>query len=140
MGDLNFNFFNKRDAALKSLSYVMATFGLSQIITQATRNDTLLDHCWVSDSQNFIQNEVFEFSGSDHNLLICVRKNKFVKMPTKIIFYNDLAKPGVKEKLNEEFNNVDWTHLKLLSHPKHMITYFQNRAQRIVNEVCPTKK
>lgn len=138
MGDFNFDFL-KRDPTMKSLSYITSTFGLNQLISLPTRGKALLDHCYVSKKEKFVQSDSFKFAGSDHNLLVCVRNFKSVGLPTQVIKFTEVRKKQIVDRLCLEFSSLNWNHLYSLSHPKYMLMYFSNMTSRIVSNICPTK-
>lgn len=71
LGDMNIDLF-KTDAKVTDYTNLVENLGLTQIISEPTRQRALLDHILTSSDDLIIECGVIDFDSSDHDLTYCI--------------------------------------------------------------------
>ena len=141
LGDFNLNLL-ERNGDTFEIKNVCKEFSLQQVIAGHTHNGgSLLDHVYVSRINNISFTNHCPFAGSDHDLVMTVRKINRMKFPPQIIQYRKISNLECEEASADfekfEFSSdcdVDGEFLE--SEYQRYNTY----CMSIVNKYAPLKK
>ena len=141
LGDLNINYKNKVSGDFKKLKFFMQTNGLSQLITNTTRNNdktkSLIDLV-LTNSKHVSAAGTLNHFVSDHQPIYVIKKKKRdVRAREEFIGrsyrnYNSQAFKGMLKDHN-------WNEFYKLTDPSDAWDYILNQVTPILDMVCPLK-
>ena len=119
-------------------------FGLDQMICSPTRisldKSSLLDHILTNSKSIISQQGIIKLGLSDHDLIFCTRKVKYVKTYTHNTLYSRSYKKYTKEKFIDKLRNANFPDYSLFDNVDKAYESFINLFSNIINDIAPIKE
>ena len=142
IGDLNINFFDKKDKSIQMFNNSLKQKGFLQYIKEPTRitatTSTCIDLCYTN-SNIVARAMVCNVSLSDHELILITRK----KGPTireRDAFFGRSYRNFDIENFKRLLSDHDWNELNNMNSPDLKWAYFHSVINGILDNLCPIKK
>ena len=143
IGDFNVDFLKRTDLNFKRFQSFMKTFGLSQLIRDATRPGINSGSCldWIVTNCKFVHHAcVTNIFLSDHFAVECIKKKKREVKHTvyrSMRDYRNYDKKALITLLNQKIDNVAY---RDINDPNIMWTRLYNCINEILSVMCPLKR
>ena len=148
MGDLNMDLLKKQES--NQLVNFMTNNLLNNYVKEPTRIATIQKNSQIHTSETLIdliihnkdlinKCQVIECSFSDHCFVLFNMKINKLKYQKKTIIGRNLSIKNL-EKINQEYDRIDFSDLYSSNTPDSKWNIFQNKIQILLNEIVPEQK
>ena len=141
LGDMNINYKNKVSGEFKKLKFFMQANGLSQLVTNATRNSdkskSLIDLI-LTNSKHISSAGTLSHFVSDHQPIFAVKKKKR-DTREKEEFIGRSYKHYNKQEFRDKLNAQNWDEFYNISDPDSAWDYILNQITPILDKMCPLR-
>ena len=142
MGDFNIDLNDRRNGNSKLFSTQMKALGCRQLIKEATRisvtRDSRIDLMFTS-CDYIISANTFDINISDHDLIFCCKKRKYIKQK-KADFYGRSYRNYSVDDFELLLKNADWHEFDRAVNATEMWDIFINIIRESIDILCPIKK
>ena len=138
MGDFNVNYNDKKSN--NEFKSIVNTYGLKQIVLQATRtsnlSSTLIDLIMSNCPENISTVKVFALSLSDHDMVGCTRKINNIKYPMRTVKCRNYA-DYQPEKMCDDINDTDWQTVYQATNVNSALSIFNSLLRKVFDKHAP---
>ena len=145
MGDFNINYKDTKSPSFKELDFTMKSLGLTQLISEPTRNNIRngIDNSSVLDliftNSDFISRaELFDINLSDHIPVMTTRKKLYVKSK-KVEFKGRSYKNYNKDLFQDSLVNSNWDNYFANDDPNNLWDIMREKILDSISPLCPLR-